>query len=216
MDVAHTSPATPRAGRFALSPASVAQDVALVTISLFFFWAHARNFFGEGDVPSALLAVDQGLLVGIFLVRRRTSSVSRRPRDWFAAAAGWVPLLARPYGDASGAWEAYWVTVQMLGVVAHIWALGTLGRSFGVVAANRGVKVGGPYRFVRHPIYASSFISQLGYTVLNPSPWNIGLVAVTAAGQIMRMNAEERFLGQDPAYRDYATQVRWRILPGVY
>ncbi len=29
-----------------------------------------------------------------------------------------------------------------------------LGLSFGVVAANRGVKIGGPYSFIRHPMYA--------------------------------------------------------------
>ena len=37
-----------------------------------------------------------------------------------------------------------------------------LGRSFGLVAANRGVKDAGIYRFVRHPMYLGYMLSHLG------------------------------------------------------
>jgi protein-S-isoprenylcysteine O-methyltransferase Ste14 len=34
-------------------------------------------------------------------------------------------------------------------------ALAALGRSFGFVAADRGLRASGPYAMVRHPVYAS-------------------------------------------------------------
>ena len=46
----------------------------------------------------------------------------------------------------------------------------TLGRSFGVVPANRGVVVGGPYNFVRHPIYTGYLITHVAFLVANPVP----------------------------------------------
>jgi protein-S-isoprenylcysteine O-methyltransferase Ste14 len=46
--------------------------------------------------------------------------------------------------------------------------------------------------------------------------WNLGVYVVTWALLILRIFAEEKLLSQDPVYRDYAAQVRYRLLPGVF
>ena len=33
---------------------------------------------------------------------------------------------------------------------------------------------------------------------------------------LLRIDEEEKFLSQDPAYRDYKADVRWRLIPGIY
>jgi protein-S-isoprenylcysteine O-methyltransferase Ste14 len=95
-------------------------------------------------------------------------------------------------------------------------SLGTLGRSFGIVAANRGVKTRGPYRFVRHPAYVGYFISYLGYVAENPSAVNVGLLCLSTAFQLVRIREEEQLLSGDASYQSYRATVRYRLIPRVY
>ncbi|MDB5724736.1 MAG: isoprenylcysteine carboxyl methyltransferase, partial [Novosphingobium sp.] len=48
------------------------------------------------------------------------------------------------------------------------------------------------------------------------SPYNLAIYVIGWTAQILRLLAEERLLGQDPAYREYMAQVRWRLIPGVF
>jgi protein-S-isoprenylcysteine O-methyltransferase Ste14 len=95
-------------------------------------------------------------------------------------------------------------------------SLGTLGRSFGLVAANRGVKTGGPYGFVRHPAYTGYLIAYVGYCAENPSLRNISLLVASTAFQLVRIREEEHVLSTDEGYRDYSSRVRFRLVPYVY
>ena len=92
----------------------------------------------------------------------------------------------------------------------------TLGRSFGVVAANRGIKTHGPYRIVRHPIYASYLVGMVGYLFESPSPRNILLFSTVIGFQIARIHSEEQCLVGDPEYREYRQRVRYRLVPLVF
>ena len=88
--------------------------------------------------------------------------------------------------------------------------------SFGLVAANRGVKTSGLYRLVRHPVYAGYVLSDCGYVFENPSLRNVALLAVGTIGQLVRITEEERLLAGDHTYRDYCGRVRYRLIPYVY
>ena len=90
-----------------------------------------------------------------------------------------------------------------------------LWRSFGIVAANRGIRVGGPYRLVRHPMYAGYFLTQLGFLLTNPTGWNLGVYAVAWTMQFGRIIAEERILMRDGEYQAFAAKVPHRLIPGV-
>jgi len=90
-----------------------------------------------------------------------------------------------------------------------------LGRSFGVIPANRGVKSVGVYRFVRHPMYLGYMISHVGYLLVYFSLWNIVVYALVWTALYLRTIEEEKFLRQDEAYRDYAESVRYKLIPGL-
>jgi len=106
--------------------------------------------------------------------------------------------------------------VQILGVTLSMFAIVFLGRSIGVVAANRGVKTAGPYRLVRHPMYVAHLVGYLGYICSHPTPRNIAIVAVVILALGARAAAEERFLARNRRYRAYLRATPWRFVPGLY
>jgi protein-S-isoprenylcysteine O-methyltransferase Ste14 len=91
-----------------------------------------------------------------------------------------------------------------------------LGRSFGIVAADRGLKVNGPYGLVRHPVYLGHLLTLLGLLIANPTLLNLGLETVIVASVLLRIVAEERVLRGSAPYQSYAAVVPWRLVPGVY
>lgn len=193
-----------------------AQDAALVCISAMFFYAHGRHAYESHNLSNLFFAAEQGLLVFMFLTRRRSTTTSLRPVDWVVATLGaWLPLVMRPH-DSGGYLEVWGTGIQVLGLTCVIVSFATLGRSFGVVAANRGLKVGGPYRFVRHPIYFSHSITMIGFVIANLWWFNIALILTITVFQVLRINAEERVLVATSDYASYKQRVRWRLLPGLY
>jgi protein-S-isoprenylcysteine O-methyltransferase Ste14 len=159
----------------------------------------------------------EGFTAFLFLTRRSPQATSHRPLAWIAAGLGAFAMLgARPVAHPDGGPFALLEVVQLIGFGVVIVALGTLGRSFGIVAANRGIKTHGLYGFVRHPAYTGYLVSYLGYVAENPSAQNVILLVVATGAQIVRMSEEERMLRSDDAYRDYLARVPRRLVPYVY
>jgi protein-S-isoprenylcysteine O-methyltransferase Ste14 len=195
---------------------SLAQDAALVVISALFFYAHGRSALEGHSAASAFFAIEQGLLIGIFLTRRRPIYTSPRVCDWVVATiGGWFALASRPH-PSGGLLEGYGIALQVVGLTWVIVSFVTLGRSFGVVAANRGLKTAGPYRFVRHPIYLGHNITLAGFLIANFWWWNALVFATVLIFQVLRIQAEERVLRATSDYQSYAARVRWRLVPGLY
>jgi protein-S-isoprenylcysteine O-methyltransferase Ste14 len=92
----------------------------------------------------------------------------------------------------------------------------SLGRSFGLTPANRGIVSTGLYRFVRHPIYLGYLITHVGFVIAYPADWNLAVLAAADVALLLRAICEERTLALDDAYRAYMGRVRWRIIPGVF
>ena len=105
---------------------------------------------------------------------------------------------------------------MLIGLYVQISGKLILGRSFGLIAANRGIKMAGPYRFVRHPIYAGYTIIHVGFLLAFPSLWNVVLYSTELAIQIARLLREELLLNQDQNYRAYAARVRYRLIPMIF
>jgi protein-S-isoprenylcysteine O-methyltransferase Ste14 len=95
-------------------------------------------------------------------------------------------------------------------------ALTSLGRSFGIVAANRGIKRFGLYAWVRHPLYAGELIFFPGFILASFSPSNLTICLGIVCGLMIRSRVEERHLGQDPEYRAYMEAVPYRFFPGLF
>ncbi|NTZ07325.1 methyltransferase family protein [Burkholderia metallica] len=107
-------------------------------------------------------------------------------------------------------------TWQICGIAWQLFAKLSLGRSFGLLPANRGVVSTGAYRFMRHPIYAGYLLSEIGFLLSNFSTRNALTIGVWMLLQIGRIRMEERVLSEDADYRAYKTKVRYRLIPGVF
>jgi protein-S-isoprenylcysteine O-methyltransferase len=113
------------------------------------------------------------------------------------------------------------IAIAWLGVLLRIWAVWSLGRFFQrdvMIQKDHVVWRGGPYRLLRHPAYAGTLISYLGFGLAIGS-WVGALVwvAIVAAGYVPRIRVEEaeltRALGD--SYRDYARSTA-RLVPGLW
>ena len=176
------------------------------------FW---KNFVQTGKWTSLLWIVSEGLVIFLLVFRRESRRLSRHPWDWIVALGGsFTVLLVRPATTIAP--EFIGVALQLAGTVFEIHAKVFLGRSFGIVAADRGIVVSGPYRIVRHPIYLGYFVTHVGFLLTNWSPRNLALYIVTYFFQISRILSEERILSEDAAYREYRGRVRFRLIPGVF
>lgn len=132
-----------------------------------------------------------------------------------AIGATVLPLLVRPGGDALVP-VTVGASLVLFGMVTQISAKLILRRSLGMVAANRGVKISGPYQMVRHPMYAGYLMSHIGLLLMSPLLLNVLLYSAAWTIQLIRIRAEERLLGEDPIYVDYSGKVRYRLIPGLY
>jgi len=108
------------------------------------------------------------------------------------------------------------VAISAVGLLVVIAGKMSLGRSFGLIPANRGIVSTGLYRVVRHPIYLGYLITHIAFIASNPIPWNISLLATTDIALLLRAICEEKTLAQDDEYRAYQSRVRWRVLPGIF
>jgi protein-S-isoprenylcysteine O-methyltransferase Ste14 len=169
------------------------------------------------NLEAALLVISELLGVFLILTRRYATIVSTRPSDWaLSLIAVNAPLLVTPAAANTFLPSQIATVLMAAGMIIQISAKATLWRSFGLVPANRGIKTGGPYRILRHPMYAGYTLTHIGFLLGFPSLQN-GLLYLTAfLVEVARLMREELILNQDPLYRQYAARVRYRLLPGVF
>lgn len=189
------------------------EQVAIVVLWSWLSW----RVLGSVNPFAPLLLASETLIVFFVLFRRPSASISVRRWDWTAAfAATLLPLLIDPGAREAPVLIVPGVLLFAFGTCWQLWAKLVLRRSFGIAPANRGVKMGGPYRGMRHPMYFGYFVTEVGILMLMPSAWNFALYAATWALQVFRLLREEDLLMRDPAYRSYAADVRWRVIPRVF
>jgi protein-S-isoprenylcysteine O-methyltransferase Ste14 len=102
------------------------------------------------------------------------------------------------------------LALQMAAVGLMIWARITAQPTSG------GLVTRGPYRFVRHPIYASVCLFAWACVLGHLSVIALGMAAVVTVGAAVRIVLEERLLRQQyPEYVEYARRTK-RIVPYVF
>jgi protein-S-isoprenylcysteine O-methyltransferase Ste14 len=168
------------------------------------------------DPANLALLISDGLPLALVLVRRPAQAVTQSAADWLSAyAAAAAPILLTPGGHALVDTRLCGL-LMVLGLLLNFYGKASLARSFGLVAANRGVQRRGPYRVIRHPIYAGNAITQVGFLLANPTGLNLVLWLAAMTLQVIRLQAEEKLLVQDPVYADYMAKVPYRLAPGLY
>ena len=109
--------------------------------------------------------------------------------------------------------------VQVVAFIIFLWARIVFGRrSYHVVAdpTAGGLVTTGPYRYIRHPIYAAFCIFVWAGVVAHPSWVSILCGAAVLIGAVVRIYCEETLVaGQYPAYVDYKAKT-WRLIPYIY
>jgi protein-S-isoprenylcysteine O-methyltransferase Ste14 len=136
------------------------------------------------------------LLAGLDAVRYGWSAVS-----WPVKAAGFVGILAS------------------LAVVFWVMHENTYLSRVVEIQKERGHQVisTGPYRYVRHPMYAGTILLFFSIPLALGSLWALIPAAVLTAVLVVRIHLEERMLREGlEGYTAYAEKVRYRLIPGIW
>ncbi len=124
-------------------------------------------------------------------------------------------------GDFPLAAQVAAVGVCVLGYALLTWAMAS-NKFFSQIVriqSERGhtVAANGPYRYVRHPAYIGMILFELGMGTLLDSEWALIVSGLCAALVILRTALEDRTLQAElSGYADYARQVPYRLLPGIW
>ena len=170
----------------------------------------------EQDGPYALLLMISESLGALCMVIRRPGLMATSLYAWLVAVIGtWTPLFVAPGGDQ---FLPMSVAVGMMtaGLMCSISGKIFLRRSFGIVAANRGIQKQGPYRIVRHPIYFGYLLTQVGFLSISFSGWNLLVYLGAWLAMVLRIAAEENVLSRDKSYRAYRLDVPSRLIPALW
>jgi protein-S-isoprenylcysteine O-methyltransferase Ste14 len=87
------------------------------------------------------------------------------------------------------------------------------------IQTDRGhtVQTGGPYRYIRHPGYLTLSLTWMAISVALGSLWGLIPAALIGAIYVVRTALEDHTLQEElPGYKEYAQQVRYRLLPGIW
>jgi protein-S-isoprenylcysteine O-methyltransferase Ste14 len=191
----------------------------ILVIALFSFMAVriGADFLATGRLTGLLLLASEALVVVFTVLRRAPATVDRSMRARALTALSLLgPPLVKPSLLAPIAPEVITVGLSALGLFVVIGGKMSLGRSFGLIPANRGIVSTGLYRLVRHPIYLGYLITHVAFVAANPTLWNLALLLTADIALLARAVCEERTLARDEAYRQYQTRVRWRVVPGMF
>ena len=198
----------------------VTERLVVAMIFCTFVYRMLGSFFDTLNVLTLLLVISETLPFVLVMSRRWSARLSREPLDWVFGIMGTIaPLLIRPISQEpphTPVLVALCLALMIGGMFLQITAKVVLGHAFGIIAANRGVKVIGPYRFVRHPMYAGYIMTHIGYLLAMPALSTAILYALALSFQIVRIFREERVLIEDPRYREFAARVRYRLVPGLF
>jgi len=75
----------------------------------------------------------------------------------------------------------------------------------------------GPYRYVRHPAYVGSVLSELFVPILLGSWWALLPGLADAVLMVIRTSLEDKTLRAElEGYEQYTAEVRYRLLPGIW
>ncbi len=149
-----------------------------------------------------LLAIYSGLLVGMLVLAGLDAGrFSWAPASLALQILGWLASVC--------AASLIWWTASVNTFLAR----------YVRIQEERGQQVvtSGPYRFVRHPMYAGIIVLMLGIPLVLASLWALAPAALICIIFVIRTVLEDRTLQAElPGYAGYAQRTRYRLLPGIW
>jgi protein-S-isoprenylcysteine O-methyltransferase Ste14 len=148
---------------------------------------------------------------------------------WLAAIAGLFAFLTAVIaglderwgwtGIVSIEWHIAGIILFLIWGVFFLWAMASNPFFSESVRIQEGHQVAqrGPYRIVRHPGYLGNLIGCLGQPLLFGSWWTFNPAVLTIIAFTIRTALEDKTLQEElDGYSDYAKQVRYRLIPGIW
>ncbi len=177
-----------------------------------------RSFADASWQPRVVIEIASGIAGLGFLLLIVVTTVARLPPQ--RSADGYQPrivaligafatatFIALPPVEVPPGIELVADIVVLIGCLLCICCLAWLGRSFSVMAQARQLVTAGPYRFVRHPLYACEAVMLAGIILRNPSWLALAVAAIALGFQYLRIRNEEGVLRSAfPQYASYAQQ----------
>ena len=193
------------------APAAIAHFPELTSISFFF---------------NRLLTIGFASTIAIVYVIRRPPLRGRHDIGAVAVAmyASFVLLALRPLLQFTAidlahlpAWSLVLANLLIaLGAAFSIYSLLYLRLNFSILPEARGLTTSGPYRVVRHPVYAGEILGAIGLAIALPSLLSALVLVSFVGAQLIRTRMEERVLAaQLPGYAEYAVRTP-RLLPLIH
>jgi protein-S-isoprenylcysteine O-methyltransferase Ste14 len=96
--------------------------------------------------------------------------------------------------EPSALYAVFWTMTAATALT--IWGMWTLRRAFSITVEARQLVTGGPYRWIRHPIYLGEMLTAIAVAIWRFSWWNLAIVIAFVAIQLVRSREEERKLAR--------------------
>ena len=179
-------------------------------------------FFLTSTFPIAdwIYVLQHLTVLGIAVTRRlpkvRDYSIASSVAVGIAYVYPYAQVIYLRWSPGYVAWPSAGLVLVMLAASLSLVSLLAMGRLFGVRPALRGLVTSGPYRFVRHPMYLSYVLADIGYNLQEWNSVTLLLVLVGWASLVYRIHAEERVLSQHAEWPAYVVLVRYRLFPGLW
>ena len=140
----------------------------------------------------------------------------------FVLCLAWRPMPGVVY-EVEGVWRVVFYGVQAVGLALTVRGAGVIDplelagiRQASARESAQTIRVVGPFRMVRHPIYLGWMLMVFGAPTMTAN--RVWFAVLSSAYLILAIPWEERSLvaAHGDQYRAYQRQVRWRVIPGIW
>jgi len=172
------------------------------------------TFFFTGDLVAGIYGVSE-IFAATMTIQ---NSIVAREGDmtWRGLAVVACYFAGAVFVPGGGATIWFLVGVQMWFVALRLWGQWTMGACYSILPTWRRLVDRGPFAFVRHPLALAAVGMRWCVVASNPTAFNLSSGFLFTVAAVLSVKLEERFLVEGQVWRDYASRVRWRMLPGVY
>lgn len=205
--------------------ASIQQKMMAYEKPLNVLWAVIALFLAQGTLEEMLLQPDANLFIWFFLhllaatfflIRKKPLRASSSTSAYLVALASVNYYLLYDLTPDHAEYATIGHALILLGGALCFFSTLSLGRCFGVLPVYRGIQTAWAYRVVRHPIYTSYLLLDIGILLVYPMLDNFLIFCIACLLFILRIRYEEEVLSSAKDYLQYKTKVRFKLLPKLY
>jgi len=153
----------------------------------------------------------------LFLIRKPSKDFSKKLLAHIVAISSMMYYnLYDCHVDCSLINEIIANYIIILGCILAVFSTLSLGRSFGVLPSYREIKTRYMYKIVRHPLYLSYIVMDLGIILGYTSIYNILVFILAITLFIIRIYYEENLLIKYNEYITYKSKINYKLIPFIY